>query len=48
LRAILHKEKRQRTIDILLARGGHHLLHFRRWTIEQIRRQRDHHGEHDD
>ncbi|HWD47720.1 MAG TPA: hypothetical protein VHM23_29100 [Actinomycetota bacterium] len=37
MRAILHKEKRQRTIDILLARGGHHLLHFRRWTIEQIR-----------
>jgi len=40
-------QERQRTIDILRARGGHHLLHFRRWTIEEIRRPHDHHGEHD-
>jgi hypothetical protein len=41
-------QERQRTIAILRARGGHHLLHFRRWTIEQIRRPHDHHGEQDD
>jgi hypothetical protein len=30
-------QERQRTIDILHARGGHHLLHFHRWTIEEVR-----------
>jgi hypothetical protein len=30
-------EERRRVIDVLHARGGHHLLHFRRWTIEQVR-----------
>jgi hypothetical protein len=29
--------ERQRVLDVLRARGGHHLLHFRRWTIEEIR-----------
>jgi hypothetical protein len=30
-------QERQRVIEVLRARGGHHLLHFRRWTIEEIR-----------
>jgi hypothetical protein len=30
-------QERQRVVDILRARGGHHLLHFRRWTIEELR-----------
>jgi hypothetical protein len=29
--------QRQGVLDILRARGGHQLLHFRRWTIEEIR-----------
>jgi hypothetical protein len=29
--------ERQRVLDVLRARGGHHLLHFRRWTIEEVR-----------
>jgi hypothetical protein len=30
-------QERQRVLDVLRARGGHHLLHFRRWTIEEFR-----------
>jgi hypothetical protein len=30
-------QERRRVLDVLRARGGHHLLHFRRWTIEEIR-----------
>jgi hypothetical protein len=30
-------QERQRVLEILRARGGHHLLHFRRWTIEEVR-----------
>ncbi len=30
-------QERQRVVDILHARGGHDLLHFRRWTIEELR-----------
>ena len=30
-------QERQRVLDVLRARGGHHLLQFRRWTIEEIR-----------
>jgi hypothetical protein len=30
-------QERQRVLDVLRGRGGHHLLHFRRWTIEEIR-----------
>jgi hypothetical protein len=41
-------QERQRVLDVLRARAGHHLLHFRRWTIEEIRQTaHDHHGEHD-
>jgi hypothetical protein len=29
-------EERQRVIGILRARGGHHLIHFRKWTIEDL------------
>lgn len=29
--------ERQRVLDVLRARGGHHLLHVRRWTIEEVR-----------
>ena len=29
--------ERQRVLDVPRARGGHHLLHFRRWTIEEVR-----------
>jgi hypothetical protein len=29
--------ERQRVVDVLRARGGHHLLHFRRWAIEELR-----------
>jgi hypothetical protein len=32
--------ERQRVVDVLRARGGHHLLHFRRWTIEEVRSNR--------
>ena len=39
---------RTRALGILRDRGGHHLLRFRRWTIEEIRRPHDRHGEHDD
>jgi hypothetical protein len=30
------EEERRRVLDALRARGGHDLLHFRRWTIEKI------------
>ena len=30
-------QERQRVLEVLRARGGHHLLHFRRWTIEEVR-----------
>jgi hypothetical protein len=40
--------ERQRVVDVLRARGGHHLLHFRRWTIEELRPNREFEdGEHD-
>jgi hypothetical protein len=29
--------ERQRVLDVLRARGGHHMLQFRRWTIEELR-----------
>jgi hypothetical protein len=31
------EEERQRVIDVLRARGAHHLLHFHKWTIEEVR-----------
>jgi hypothetical protein len=34
---VKNDQERQRVIDVLRARGGHHLLHFRRWTIEELR-----------
>jgi hypothetical protein len=40
--------ERQRVVDVPRARGGHHLLHFRRWTIEELRPNREFEdGEHD-
>ncbi len=36
-------QERQRVVDVLRAGGGHHLLHFRRWTIEEIPRPHDDH-----
>ena len=40
--------ERQRVADVLRARGGHHLLHFHRWTIEELPRNREFEdGEHD-
>jgi hypothetical protein len=40
--------ERQLVVDVLRARGGHHLLHFRRWTIEELPRNRKFEaGKHD-
>jgi hypothetical protein len=36
--------ERQRVVDVLRARGGHHLLHFRRWTIAELRPNREFEG----